>query len=566
MADAEILHRLYTNAAEEGAFDGARGRVVEVEERDASRVVTPDVLNALDDLLRKTSPSSTQTGWVVRRFAKGNQSYACVIASYPDLVDAADGRAGVLNHARLIAVDAPSFDASALIDVANEFPIADVCAVPSTRRLRTYLNEIGNESAVLLRPVSLPELQQEPRDVLTDVLLGCLATHGRREHVAMSIADARAIAVARAWAALPPATQRASSWAVGVKESCPVDVIFSSSHGQAPVHTSSKALVECVKQYVHLVHAAPEAVSAMLANASLSDKTAFAAAVQRAAIAPEVSSLAGREEMTKKERVPKAESREPRTEWQPLDADVRAEMNRQFKAMEEVLRRAMDERLAAFEAKQRAQAPSRSERATLAGSLLPLWITAGVFVLAALAWLGYRTFGPRTEPVQRPSSYAQRERYEANDPEPSTTNEAPQPNPVQSAIARAQSTPNLWPDEFKALLENDRDFVAGAVSSVAARDEVPRDAKAALANFATRIARGDDLQVAGREKLRALLLECLASDIDGAKVKIDGKLNDVAPHLDALKNRYRVSSTSDDATQMSLQSEILLRWLSERER
>lgn len=270
--------------------------------------------------------------------------------------------------------------------------------------------------------------------------------------------------------------------------------------------------------------------------------------------------------MTKKERATKAETREPRTEWQPLDADVRAELNRQFKAMEEVLRRTIDERLAAFEAKQRAQAPSRNERATLAGSLLPVWITAGIFVLAALAWLGYRTFGPRNEPAQRPSSYTERERYEVSEPEPSTTNEAPPLNPVQSAIARAESTPSLWPDEFKALLENDRDFVAGAVSAVAARDEVPRDAKAALANFATRIARGEDLQAAGREKLRALLLDCLASDVDGAKVKIDGKLNDVAPYLDALKKRYRTSSTSDDATQMSLQSELLLRWLSERER
>ena len=66
MPEAEILHRLYTNAAEDGAADPARGGVVAVE-RDAGPVVSKEVLGALDELLRKTSPSTTQPGWVVRR-------------------------------------------------------------------------------------------------------------------------------------------------------------------------------------------------------------------------------------------------------------------------------------------------------------------------------------------------------------------------------------------------------------------------------------------------------------------------------------------------------------------
>jgi hypothetical protein len=569
MADAAILHRLYTNAAEEGATEAARGRVIDLGDRDASQYAGDDVLKSLDDLLRKTVPASTQTGFAVRRFiAKGGRTYACVVASYPDLVDAADDRAGVLNHARLIEVDAPSFDALALIELAQQFPIADVCAARPMRRLRAYLDELANETSVSVRAVEASALQREPREIVTSVVLACLATHARREHVAMSIADARPVAIARAWAALPLALQRTSSWAAGVKENCPVDVIFSTSHGNAPAQTASDALVSCVKQYVQLLQSAPETVSAMLANPALSDKTAFAAAVQRSAVAPELSSMAG-ETMSKKERATKAEPRDARAEWQPLDGDVRAELDRQMKAMADVLRREMDDRLATFEAKLRSQSAAAPRQTSLAWTLLPVWVTAAVLVLAALAWFGIGRFLPGASRTQ--SSVAMPQDYDtARDPAPAPANPAPAVetaavSPRQAAVARAQ-TSGAWADEFKNLLERDASFVATTISAVARREEVPREANAALTNFATRIARNEDLQAAGRERLRALLLDCLASDLDGAKIRIDGKLADVAPHVAALKRQYRAGSTSDDPTQMSLQSEILVRWLAELDR
>ncbi|HUR83289.1 MAG TPA: hypothetical protein VM733_21200 [Thermoanaerobaculia bacterium] len=536
MPEAEILHRLYTNAAEAGASDPAAGRFVAVE-RDASEVVSKEVLRALDDLLKKTSPSTTQTGWVVRRFVDGKKIYGCVIASHGDLVQAADERDGVLNHARLVAIDGPSFDASALIEAAREFPEAEVCAVPAGERLRAYVDAVSSEAATLVRPVTIGELQDAPQ--LYEFLLACVATlHQNR--IAVKIANTKVEDLARAWAALPLALQTQTSWAAGVKDGCPVNVHFSATEGKAPSHVGSKTLNDCVKEYVRLIGAAPDTVSAFLANPELRDASAFATAVNKSALAPELKAVAGKEEMAKKRN----------DSWQPLDDDSRSEVNRQLKASAELLRREMDERLRTFEEKMRAQSPAQQQR----NALLPMWIAIAVLLLAVL-FLGYRSFTrrPPARSVDRPATALQNDVPE-DEPAPRPEPDTPASSPAQQAIASAQST-GRWADEFKSLLENDSASVAALVAELAQESK-----SQPLASFAKRI---ETLTPAQRDQLRALLIDALAAKFN-PKEKIDGKLADV--DVAALKKEYGVTSTSNDASSKALQSEILLRWIAERER
>lgn len=541
MPEAEILHRLYTNAAEDGAQAAARGRIVEVD-RDASQVLSKAVLHSLDDLLAKTSPSTTQTGWVVRRFVDANKTYGCVIASHGDLVKAAEDRDGVLNHARLVAIDGPSFDVSALIELAHEFPEADVCATPEGRRLRAYIDAVSSETTTLVRSVTIGELQDAP--LLHEMLLASIATlHHTR--FAMKIANANIDDLARAWAALPLALQTQSSWAIGVKDGCPVNALVSPTDGTSPSQLGSGVLNDCIKNYVRLVQQAPETVSAMLANPALRDATAFAEVVRKSAVAPELKSVIGKEEMSKKPR---------NDSWQPLDDDSRSEVNRQLKAAVELLRRETDDRLRTFEEKMRSQSQSQQQR----NALLPVWIAIAVLLLA-IAFLGYRSFvQPRTISIDRPAPIT-REEPRDRDEETSTPDEPETPSisPSRQAIARAE-TSNQWADEFKALIDNDSSSVARLI------DDAARDANSeALAKYAQRIANTEDLGVNGRDQLRALLIDALAMQFD-PKVKVDGKLADV--DLAALKKRYGVTSNSNDPTSKALQSELLLRWIAERER
>lgn len=572
MGDVEILHRLFTNAAEEGSWERARARVVPLDDHDASSVLEPDVLEALDDLLKKTSSATTRTAWVVRRFAgRGAQTYACVIASYPDLVVAAEKRSGVLNHARLVPVDAPSFDAAALIETALEFPLGEVSAAAPDGRLRKYLEVLSGEAPVLVRPAAISELQALPTAALIDVLIGCLAGHARREGLRIAMRDAGPVTVARAWAALPSALQRTSSWGFEVSESCPVDVVFSPDDGAAATAAGSAALVDTVQQYVRLLREAPATIDAMIVNPDIADANKLAAAVRRSALAPQLSSIdaSGKGEMSKKEKAAKpAPQREREGDvWEPLDADVRAEMNRQYEAMNASLRIAVDERLAAFEARLASQSlvgpsPARNARR---GSRLAAYAGLAVLAIAIVGGLWYFT-RPKPRPQQNvPVQNQQDAASQTPEPAPVTTSIPAAVTPVQEAVSRAEKS-GKWADEWKAILESDSAFASSVINDLADRGAVPSAVREKLIRFATRIENKEDLRSDGRQSLRLLLVECIAEEVAPRDVTIDGNLADAARILDDLRNRYGVRSAEKDLTQMTLQSEIILRWMASQER
>jgi hypothetical protein len=473
-------------------------------------------------------------------------------------------------------VTEPSFDAAALVETALDFPIGEVCAAAADQRLRKYLDALDGEPPVLVRPVATSELQALPPALLAQFLVGALASCGQKQRMRFAVPDADPATLSRAWAALPLALQRTSSWGVAVGESCPVDAVFSASQGKPAASVASEGLVQSVQRYVGLLHQAPEQFRAMLAQPGLKTPGALDEAVRRAGgdvrresagglkpTAPQPKR--GKEPMANKERGAKPESRE---EWEPLDAGVVAELNRQYQAMEKSLRITLDERFAALEARQRAQGaqPGSSPNA-LAGLGPRLWIPLLALVVVAAALGGWYYFrGDQRGAEVVPTTDVRNDTAPAaQEPEPDP---APPPAPAisvaQRAVANGEAT-GQWAEELKALLVSDADNVSRALVTVAGRDTVPRAASTALKDFAARISRKETLAAEGakgREGLRGLLLDCIAAEsVPGAKVKIDGNAADVTPVIDAVKQRYDITSTLKDARQMQLQSEIILRWI-----
>ncbi len=533
MGESELLHRLYTNAAAGGQFETTGARALALDERDVSGSVSADVLAGLDDLLKKAQPAGNETAWVTRRLAASDGgSYACVVASYPDLIPDAEGRRGFLNHARLVRVAEPSFAAPALLEVANSFPIQEICATPEEERLGAYLNFVGAEGGVVVRPMAISVLQAIPRAVLEDVLAACLAGVGMKERTKFAVPAAGVDQLALGWSAIPFALQRASSWAAGADDGCPVDAIFS-PQGKVPAHVAPAALVDCAKRYVSLLHDAPKDFDAILRNLNVATVVKLDEVVKRATVAAPIRAQgAGRgaqetEMQTKKPRASRDDS-------DSLDPETVAEMKRQYDAMTLSVRDYIDKRAAAPETRRPSQAPS----------IATLWIPA-VAVLSLLL-SGFALFLSLRKPVVRASrDVSEPERIEV----PAAVYNEPDSLPAQksrvaNAVADAAVT-GKWADALRDFLTSDAGVAADAISSLRAP---------ALDPFAARVAARKDLKPEGREQLRALLVDAIAAELNPGE-KVDGKL--AAAGLNQLRREYAVQSTRPQ----DVQSEIILRWM-----
>lgn len=533
MGESELLHRLYTNAAAGGPFETTGARPLPLAERDVSGAVSPDVLAGLDDLLKKAQPAGNETAWVARRLAASDGgSYACVVASYPDLIPDAGGRRGFLNHARLVRVTEPAFAAPALFEAASGFPIEEICAAPEEQRLGVYLDLVRGEGGVVVRPVAISVLQQIPRAVLEDALAACLAGVGKRQQTRFALPEVDLEQLALIWSAIPFALQRVSSWAAGADDGCPVDAIFSAK-GKAPARVAQAVLVDCVKRYVRLLHDAPADFDAILRNPNVSTLVELDEVVKRAtAGAPVRAQSAGRsaqesEMQTKKPRASRDDS-------ESLEPDTVAEMKRQYDAMTLSVRDYVDKRTAALETRGPSPPPS----------IATLWIPA--VAILSLLLSGFALFLSLRKPAVTASPDTGRpERVE--DPAPVYTEpeaQPPQKSRAANAVAEAAVT-GKWADALRDLLAADAGFAADAISSLRAP---------ALDPFAARVAAKRDLKPEGRDQLRALLIDAIAAERDPGE-KVDGKL--AAASLNQLRREFRVESTKSQ----DVQSEIILRWM-----
>ncbi|HET8773239.1 MAG TPA: hypothetical protein VFP80_05590 [Thermoanaerobaculia bacterium] len=547
-----------------------------LEERDLLQADLPVIRRAVDDLLATTAPAGHQEAYAVVRYTgDGKETYACLVVSYPDLFQDATGRGGFLNHARLVRVSEPSLDAAALFEVAGDFPYREVCEVEASERRNAYIGKVAmEEPAIGVRAVAAAELQDIPRELLTDFLIGCLVHIGQKKGEPVLLRDDDPAKLVRAWAALPLGLQRKSSWAVRVA-SCPVDVVFTRSQGKAASKDANKTLVETVQHYVSLLHDAPGRVDAILSNPAITTagelrEAVFSAAPTAAGTTP--IPIAGQEEMAKNKAKAKVV---PDQQWDPVHPDDVAGLSRQYKAMEASLRRIIDERFEALEVRQRSQQRSQPPAVSRAkgdgGSVEPWWrwrwlplvaatVVSLVVVAAVLFW------------PDRKAREPERPRETFSQPSPAPADDTPDPVPAEkpgsravSAAEQSQAT-NAWAEALKGLLESDRTLVVRTIEDLSVN--APEDVRDQLDEFVVRIGRGEDLGSEGprsRERLRELLLDCIAFESVLPDVKVDGKLADVAPHIDKLKKQSGVKSKVRDPASRELQSEIILRWIASRE-
>lgn len=585
MGEVEILHRIFTNAAEGGLFQEPGATAVTLDERDLLQADLPVIRRAVDDLLATTAPAGHQDGYAVVRYTgDGDETYACLVVSYPDLFEDATGRSGFLNHARLVRVSEPSLDVAALFQAAGDFPYREVCEAAAPERRSAYLGKVGmEEPAIVVRPVAAAELQDVPRELLTEFLVGCLVHLGQNKGETVLLPDVDPAKLVRAWAALPLALQRRSSWAVGVA-SCPVDVVFARSHGKAASKDANRTLVETVQEYVSLLHSEPGTVDAILNDPAVTTPAAFRDAVLNTAPATPPTTpipIAGQQDMARKPRNPKVS---PEQQWDPVPPDDVAGLNRQYKAMEASLRKTIDERFAALELRQGSQPKADRPReakgvppaapaamATPKGereNAEPWWkwpwlpfvgvIVIALVVVAVVMW-------PKKQQEAPPDP--QTETIE-NVPAPVFTPEEETPTPARRAVKAAEQSADAgaWAEALKQFIETEPDLTARAIDELSAN--TPSNVRELLNRFAARIGRREDLGSEGplsRAGLRDLLVDCIAYESYLPDVKIDGKFADVAPNIETLKQRYGVKNKAKDPASRELQSEIILRWIASRE-
>lgn len=202
-----------------------------------------------------------------------------------------------------------------------------------------------------------------------------------------------------------------------------------------------------------------------------------------------------------------------------------AELDRQYRAIEASLRSYIDQRFAAMP--QREVASGWSMARVMTTLIVAMILTAGS--TAGLMWY----FAPKAEP----QTIVTGEDPPAAPPETVTTI-APVIDPLERIIDTAAAD-GRWAEGLKTLIADQPAMVSSAIRAAA-----PNLTNAAARKELEGIARQvDEKKLTSRERLRVLWIDA-----------IQGKTK-----LADLKKRYGVTSATNDAANIDLQSEIILR-------
>jgi hypothetical protein len=279
---------------------------------------------------------------------------------------------------------------------------------------------------------------------------------------------------------------------------------------------------------------------------------------------------------------------EPTAAGASLDADVTAELERQYRAMEESLRSYVDQRVSAAEAARpsrgAAPADTRDRGEAHGRNVLPprqmttkvVAIVIAVMVLAgsAAAWFYFRK--PAAETVSAAAVSG-----DDTAPRPAETSAPREPEVVRdepaadvrlqavSAAITAASADGKWAESLKNLLASQPELMSASMQTAAEGTGLEANAVAPAARkeliaLAQRVAAKGALTSEHRGQIRQLLfayVAALAARDLGSAATVSAKPRTPAPRVvQRLRDQYKPLTRGDDVT-MELQSEIILRWM-----
>jgi len=578
--NADVYDLIFTHAAD--GERGSGGRFVTTG-RHAGELLPTEAFEELKVFLGTLTPADAGPAYAMRRFAAQGHHYACVAVSYAGFADA-DGREGVLSHARVIRLewDSAWVDAYPLVAQAQELEIDRVLAADPLDRLQAYLTLIGDGTVVAAHRLSRADLQTLPRHFAEETIGGFLEALADRSGSRGRARPPERIGVpqlARAWATLPVGLQIDSPWAYAAADGAKVRLIWDPQHGAATPR--SEVWRELAARYVHLIYDRPDDLRPLVEAENLT----LAELAQRIPQLPSGASrtntpLDARRQPENPEMSQKKNKQDPRprpASDAPIDSGTVVDLNRQFAAMEASLRDYIDQRFAALASGAPAPvAPKRTAGATrqsttaarlerfavpaalIAGVLITLGLLAAFGMLRLDSWRGARQTARQQVTARQPA-----QRVDASSGTNSAAAPAARGNATVRALIRTAEKDNGWTTAFMKLSEREPETVVALIDdamqqgSSTATHNALQQLRAGVANG------GASLTPKDREKLRRLLLQHVAMiAAPDASIVIDDDLRDLTKGVvEQLERRTKAKPRVHDPASSDFQGEIILRWL-----
>jgi hypothetical protein len=544
MSEVPLYHRIYTHAPDAAGVPG--GRPYSLEELDAQAVLRPEQLRRLDMLLESIVPPPDGRAWALCRFAGAQHDYACLIVSRT--ARDAEGRSGVLTHARLAEVDARAalLDLPALADVAEDASEAgDVAAF--ARRLRDA------EPAVPVAPWSEVNAAAHDRQELSAVLAALLAGMRRPEDTLRAISPGTLRVLIDAWPLLPLVFQRKLACTLDAQEGVRVPVMFAGAGKKPPAE-----ILKLARRYADWLFDRPDDARRLIETMPGPGLTEFQQALNDALEPPMP---------TKKSRA--AADLRPQPPRGTLDPQLVEYLNEQIRAGEDSMYEWLEEKLARHGIEAKAPRAHRGAASRPMPSY-PLMAVGAVALLALLGggWMGYRAFRAedRIEALeQKVVALSQGTGVELPAAEEATETAAePERDPLREPELIAGKN---WAERFQWVADNRQREIVPDIVRVAQAASLSAAKKQELQRMVDVLQSSQSLAANDRRLLRAYLFELIAAErvTDNRRVVVDGTPSDVpAAVVRRVKEELRVATPSNDPADADLQSEVVLRWIAQQ--
>ncbi|HVE70300.1 MAG TPA: hypothetical protein VNI54_02950 [Thermoanaerobaculia bacterium] len=551
-----LYHRIYTHMPDAAGVPG--GRVYRLGELDAEAVLSEAQRRRLDHLLESLVPPANGQVWAICRFAGAQHDYSCLVVSRT--AHDAEGRTGVLTHARLAQVEAGGamLDLPALMEVAR--------TASDAGDLDAFARRLGEtEPNIAVAPWSAVDVQTYDRDDASAVLSALLAGIPRPDdtfHASLPATDDRLHLLVNVWALLPIVFQRALSCALDAQAGARVTVAFAAADAKVP-----GAVRKLARRWVDWVYDRPDDARRLIETISGPGLTEFERELNAAQEPP----------MTKT----KSRPAEPRPQQQqrqggPLDEKLVEFLNEQIETSQESIYEWLERELRRHDIT--AKAPRAFHRGAAARELPSSAVMAvGAIALVALVAAGWMWF--RASRAERRIAALEQKVLALSEgtgvplpaTQPADTVTPASEDAARDPLREPETIAGVnWPERFQWVVDNRQrelapDIVRLAQTAPAARLPVAKQRE--LQRMVDVLQANGALTAADRRLLRAFLFELIAAEGVAANrtLAIDGAPADVpASAVTRVKEELRIATQSSDPASADLQSEVVLRWLAQQ--